>query len=345
MHLALFTLSIATLSFAPQDVSDLQLVDRVEVIVNDEILTYRQVLKAAAQRIPEGVSPTARQLVELRRMVGNELVDEHLKVQGGIDMGFEEDVVKRIVANNTHRRIGTAGGVIKMADELDSGGSSLFEQEKRLRRNLYRFSWERAVTGSNVGVSGRAYRDRYVRPGQLKLRYERLENGQLGAEAIKGTSARYHLQEHIFRIHDEKDSEASRLRAEEMRERLRGNLGFTEAVRISPDPPENDGMLPILSGADLMQRRETEIAAFAISAKPGEVSRPIPILLGRRIAGWRLIKLLDSDAPLLPIFDVPRTQTLLRSSIQDEGDDYWRSKGLEGLNQGAFIWVSGSDKG
>jgi len=344
MHLAPLALSFAIFAPAPQD-APLELVDRVEVIVNDEILTYRQVMGTAARSIPDGSNPTATQLAELRRDIGLELIDERLQVQGGIDMGFEEEAVMRIVSNNTDRRIGTAGGVIQMAEELDDNGISLFEQESKLRRNLYRFSWERAVTGANVGVSGRAYRDRHVRPGQLKLRYELLEQGQPGAETIQGTSARYHLQELIFPImQGQTESETTRVRAEEVRRELLEGLDFTTAVKGSTNPAENDGVLPPLTGEQLARNGGAELAAFAISAKVGEISRPIPVLLGRSIRGWRLMKLLDSDAPLLPLFESPRTQTLLRQTIQADSDDYLRSEGLESLNRGAYIWFSGAVK-
>jgi len=346
MHLFSLALSVAALAPTPQDANELQLVDRVEVIVNDEILTFRQVMGTATRSIPEGSTPTARQFAELRRKIGLNLIDEHLKVQGGIDMGFEKEAVDRIVANNTENRIGSAGGVIQMAEDLDDKGLSLIEQESKLRRNLYRFSWERAITGANVGVSGRAYRDRYVRPGQLKLRYELLEEGHLGAEVIEGTAALYHLQELLFRIGEgETDSEPTRVRAEEVRKRLLEGLDFTEAVAGSPGPHENDGHLPPLTGEQLAQNGGPEVAAFAISSEVGEISRPMPVLFRNRIAGWRVVKLLGSDAPLLPLFEAPRTQTLLRKAILAESDNYLRSEGLEDLNQGAYIWFSGSEQG
>jgi len=340
MHLVSLALSIVTLAPAPQD-AQLELVDRVEVIVNDEILTFRQVMGTTARSIPQGSTPTDNQLAELRRKIGLDLIDERLQVQGGIDMGFEEEAVMRIVANNTDHRIGSAGGVIQMAEELGDKGISLFDQESKLRRDLYRFSWERAVTGANAGVSGRAYRDRHVRPGQLKLRYELLENGQPGAEAIQGTSECYHLQELIFPIKQGKtESETTRVRAVEVRKSVLEGLDFTAAVRGSSGPNDNDGILPPLTGEQLVRNGGPEAAAFAISAEVGEISRPMPILVGRSIAGWRLMKLLDSDAPLLPLFETPKTQALLRNAIQADSDDYLLSEGLESLNQGAYIWFS-----
>jgi hypothetical protein len=342
MHLAPLALSIVSLVPAPQD-AQLVLVDRVEVIVNDEILTFRQVMGTAALSIPDGSTLTANQLAELHRKVGLDLIDERLQVQGGIDMGFEEEAVMRVIADSTDRQIGSAGGVIQMAEELDENGISLFEQESRLRRNLYRFSWDRAITGANVGVSGRAYRDRHVRPGQLKLRYALLENGQPGAQTIQGTAARYHLQELIFPIPEgQTESETTRVRAEEVRKSLLEGLDFTTAVRGSSNPSENDGLLPPLTSEQLVRNGGPEIAAFAISAEAGQISRPMPVLIGRSIAGWRLMKLIDSDAPLLPIFEAPKTQTLLRKAIQADSDNYLRSEGLKSLNQGAYIWFPGS---
>ncbi len=197
MHLAPLALSVIALAPAPQD-AELELVDRVEVIVNDEILTFRQVMKTAVRNIPEGHNPSPDEFAALRRKIGLDLINERLQVQGGIDMGFEEELVTRNVASYTDRRISSAGGVIQMADKLGEKGISLFEEESKYRRNIYRWNWNRAITGLDAGASGRAYRDRYVRPGQLKLRYELLEMGQQGAEAIQGTAARYYLQDLTF---------------------------------------------------------------------------------------------------------------------------------------------------
>ena len=54
MHLAPLALSFLSLVPAPQD-AQLVLVDRVEVIVNDEILTYLQVMATAARSAWSGL--------------------------------------------------------------------------------------------------------------------------------------------------------------------------------------------------------------------------------------------------------------------------------------------------
>ena len=57
------------------------------------------------------------------------------------------------------------------------------------------------------------------------------------------------------------------------------------------------------------------------------------------------MKLLGTDAPLLPLFEAPETQALLRKTILAESDNYLRSEGLKELNRGAYIWFSGADQG
>jgi len=341
MHIAALALTTLALAPAPQEAEGLRMVDCVEVIVNDEILTYRQVMGAAARRIPEGVSPTQMQLAELRNQVGRDLINERLQVQGGIDMGFEEQAVERIVDSSTERRIGTAGGVIQMADQLGETNSSLNDQKTALRRDLYRFSWERAITGVSAGVSGRPFRDRYVRPGKLRLHFEQLKAGRMGAEAIGGQSARYQLQEITLPIPSEAEAEEVRVRAEEIYKELSNGLEFTAAVQALPNPPENDGVLPPLTGADLARNGGAEVAAFALSAAPGDISRPMPILVSRRrLVGWRIMKLIEADAPLLPLFEAPKTQASLRRAIQRETDDYRRNAGIKALTQGAYVWLA-----
>ncbi|MCH2107112.1 MAG: hypothetical protein MK291_10770, partial [Planctomycetes bacterium] len=155
--------------------------------------------------------------------------------------------------------------------------------------------------------------------------------------------AQYHLQELIFPIPEgSTESETTRLRAEEVRQELLNGLSFTEAVRGSTNATGSDGMLAPMTAEKLSRNGGPEMAAFALSARVTEISRPIPVLRGRNILGWRLMKLLDTDAPLLPIFESPRTQTLLRRRIQAEKDDYLRTEGLDGLNRGAYIWYPGA---
>jgi len=325
----------------PQETGDPQFVNRVEVIVNDEILTYRQIMVTASRQVPEGTTPTPRQLSKLRKDVGIALVGERLRAQGGIDMGIDEQTIKDIVAKNTQKRIDAAGGAIKMTNELDDKGVSLFAQESAMRRDLYRFSWERAITGVDPGISGRAFRDRYVRPGQLRLRYELLEAGQIEAESISGTSARYHIQQIVLPVTTDDDIEPARVRAMELLKKLEDGMDFTAAVQGLADPPENDGILQPLTGEQLARNGGPEVAAFALSAAHGELSGPIPIIIDRVFHGWRLMKLLDSDTPLLPIFEIPRTQALLRRTLQSDRDDYHRSEGMKTLHQGAYIWSAG----
>ncbi len=341
MHFASLALSIVTFAPAPQD-AQLLLVDRVQVIVNDEILTYRQVMGTTVRSLAKGEILTKTELEERAGQVGQKLINERLQVQGGIDMGMEEEAVMRNVYSHTDRLVGSAGGFIQMADNLNDSGISLLDEEKKNRRSLYRFSWDRAITGLNVGVSGRAYRDRYVRPGQIKLRYDLLDQGKPGAEAIQGISTHYHLQKLTFPTKQgEKEIETTWGRANEVRKSLLDGLDFTTAVRGSADPGKDDGRLLPMTSMELARNDGLEVAAFAISAKVEEISRPMPILHGRSIRGWRLMKLIDTDAPLLPLFEAPKTQAMLRQVIQADNDDYLRSEGLESLNQGAYIWFSG----
>jgi len=345
MHLAALVFSIAALSPAPQDTNDLRRIDRVEVIVNDEIITWRQVMRTTTLNTPEGTTPTPR----LFRKIGNDLIDNYLQVQGGIDMGFEEEDVKRQVTRNTERLIGSEGGMIQMAKTLDDKGISLFDRESDIRRQLYSSSWEQAVTGAKPGVSGRTYQDRYVRPGQLRLRYKLFEANLMEAELIRGTSARYHLQELDMLIPPESEPGLIEASVKGLHQELKDGLDFTSAVQSLPNPPEGDGFRQPLTHKQLA-REHPGLALFAISAAPGEISVPVPISLtdpdgGKHLVGWRLIKFLRSDAPELPIFEVPRTQALLRKVIQDEGDKYRRSGGQRALKDGAFTWFASSKKG
>jgi hypothetical protein len=341
-------LAAALLSPALQD-ADLILVDSVEVIVNDEILTYRQVMSAAARRVREGAQPTAQQLARLRNSVARDLIEERLQVQGGIDMGFKPQTVELMVTDNMERRVDAAGGVIQMADKLQQGNLSLNEQKTKMRRDLYRYSWDRAITGVSAGVSGRTYRDRYVRPGKLLLHHQLLKKGRLGAEAIGGQSARYSLQELLFPISSADNAEQVRVRAENIYRQIVEGDDFTETIRAQSTPtaggaPASDGMLPTLTGLDLARNGGPEIAAFALSAAEGELSTPLPVVREGKILGWRIVKLIKTEKPILPVFSLPKTQAAIRKAIQQEADEARRSSGIKALSDGAFVWIAAEDQ-
>ena len=318
--------------------------DWVEVIVNDEILTFRQLMRVVHRKIRAGVNPTEEEFVALTNRVGRDLMQERLQTQGGVDMGFEPQEVERRVTNLLERRINDAGGAIQLADELSQSPVSLNDQKVSLRREIYQQKWEKAITGLGVGVKGRVYRDRYVRPGKLQLHYEQLKNGRLGVEAIGGTPALYSLQELILPISSEADAEQVRVQAERLSSELSRGADFTQIIRAQPRPTENDGMLPQLTGIALVRSKGKDSAIFAISAATGEVSKPIPDLSRGRLTGWRIMKLIKTEKPILPSFSDPKIQAALRRTIQKEMDSYRRDVGIQALRDGAFIWPDATDQ-
>lgn len=339
-------LSLATALFTPatQD-ADLKMVDCVQVIVNDEILTNRQIMRVAVRRIPEGAQPTPQEYQALQNSVAKDLIQQRLQMQGGIDMGFQPEAVERIVSSNMERQIDAAGGVIQMADKVNQGERSVNERKAALRKDLYRYSWDRAITGVSAGVSGRTYRDRYVRPGRIQLYHEQLQNGRLGAEAIGGTSALYSLQELLLPIPSESEAEQTRVKAEELYSELREGADFTKIIQSQAKPAENGGMLPPMTGLALARNGGSEVAAFALSAAPGELSRPMPIVINGRLLGWRIMKLIKSEKPILPLFSLPQTQSALIKVLQDETDEHRRNTGIKALSDGAYVWLKSEEKG
>jgi hypothetical protein len=342
MQIVALALAAALSSPITQD-ADLRMVDYVKVIVNDEILTYRQVMGATVRKIPEGVQLTPQQLAALHNNVAIDLIQERLKMQGGIDMGIESQAVERLVGDNMERQIDAAGGAIQMADRLGQRELSLNDQKTAMRRKLYRFSWERAITGVGAGVSGRAYRDRYVRPGKLRLHHEQLKDGLLGAEAIGGTPALFSLQQLVFPISSGDIAEQVRIQAEKTYSELSAGADFTEIIRAQSTPAEKDGMLSPKTWLQLAKNGGPKVALFAQSAAIGELSSPIPILSEGQLIGWRIIKLIKAEQPVLPIFNLPQTQSALRTAIQNETDEHRRRAGIKALRLGAYIWPNEED--
>lgn len=345
MQIVALTLAAALSSPLTQD-ADLGMVDRVEVVINDEILTYQQVMGVAVRSIPEGTQLQMPEFTALRNRIGSGLIRERLELQGGLNMGFKPEEVERSIKNLIERRIDDAGGVIQLADQLSQNSLSLNDEKKKLRRVIYRDKWKRAITGQGAGVFGRIYRDRYVRPGMLQLYYEQIKDGRLDAEAIGGTSALYFLQEINLGVSpvNDTDAELVRQQAEELRDQLKEGADFTEIIRAQPKPPEKDGMLPPYTWLAFARNGFPKIAAFARSAAVGDFSEPIEIVRDGKVVGWRIMKLIKAEKPVLPIFNLPRTQAALRKVIQNEMDNHRLDVGVRALRDGAYVWPDEEDQ-
>ncbi|MCP5022543.1 MAG: hypothetical protein GY930_12320 [bacterium] len=150
--------------------------DRVVVIAGDQVITHTDVYrhlqsKKWKERSREAEkAPKDRIQQERNRVIYDataDLVEAFLEVRAGQDRGFDPELVEVLVERRFNESQKRYGGYQAFYRELKLGNSSPEVYRESIRRSLYRHAWQGAITGRQLGVTGRKELNGYVRPGQL----------------------------------------------------------------------------------------------------------------------------------------------------------------------------------
>jgi hypothetical protein len=248
--------------------------------------------------------------------------------QAGRDLGYDEAMVRSIVRNELSRTKEAFGSVSALAQELDRASYDSIQLKEDTEDRIYRDLWQGAVTGKFQGPGGRPFVDRYVRPGQIKLEFER-----------QGSSldlpTRVQLEEIIIAPALGESPESARQKAQLVRSRLeRGedlyelNATFGIAGRDPRlDPIEEEGLAVF-----------PEIAAFVEAAQPGEISEVIPILRTGQVSGFRILRFVGRQSGQAASFVDRQFQTQLSETVRARRDRSNTERALQRLMEGAYVW-------
>ncbi|MCA8981453.1 MAG: hypothetical protein H6831_01930 [Planctomycetes bacterium] len=320
-----------------------RLFDRVEVIVNEEIVTvsqfdrdFREFVRATGM-----TATTPRETQEVSILVAQRKVDGLLTEQGGRDLGFDEAQVRRMVSNWEDSLIEEAGGVGQRSEALLDAGSAAHLERAQLTDDIYRISWERAITGRDAGPLGRPTKDRYVRPGQLRHLYDQAAAIPGGLEQLGAGSGNYRLQLLILDVDAVGGIDKTLARAEEVQRRLAEGADFNDLVEEFSAAKGQASFPRPMTSTDLetIAKREDawgELARWTLEAEAGRHSGNIYVD-DRGNESVQIAHLIERPIAL-PFHDA-HTQAAMRAHTLEVRDGYHRSRALEDLKRAAYIWT------
>jgi len=308
--------------------------DGVALTVNQSVLTRRglgrDMLRWRRDNPDAGEAQTRAAEVELLRARVNELV----RVQAGEDMGLPEDAVQVRVRDAMDRIQKRQNGWVGMSRFLQSREMTTAEIKVALRGQMLGELWEDSITGKGPAQGQRVVADRHVRPGRLKLLYERALETEEGLALLGGAPERVKLQQIVLDPARLGGVEAARQLGDELAAKIAAGADFGALVAEHSAAPSNQGVGEYETAR--LSRVEPTLSAFVAKAAPGEASAPIP---GPR-GVVRIVKLLERFERRAPGFDALQTQSTLRTREQERLDSQRLAQAYKARMEGSWIWPS-----
>lgn len=328
--------------------------DRVEIVVNTDCITLRALDRKVNRDSRMTGTDTREAYMALRTKIALENVNELLKRQAGEDLGFDKALVKARVNDIWDDRVDQEGGVTRATKKLTDESESVLEKREEIESTIYTSSWTMSVLGRESGPGGRPMFDRYVRPGQLRQRYERMK--LTGLEVVQAlgdagaTAAQYQLQILLITPRQLGGVEQAREKALEIRAALDADaVDWEDALATFGAFQDNIQQVDQETLVRMLDPGNGVLAAFAEEAEE-EAYSPVmtfarPDSTGqRRPEGFAIYKLLGRTPAFVPEFGQEGVQKVLRQYLEYKGDTQRYEAGLEKLRAKAYVWYPGIER-
>jgi parvulin-like peptidyl-prolyl isomerase len=308
--------------------------DGVALTVNQSVLTRRglgrDMLRWRRDNPDAGEAQMRAAEAELLRSRVNELV----RVQAGEDMGLPDEAVQARVRDALDRIQKRQNGWVGMSRFLQSRDMTTSEIKVALRGQMLGELWEDSITGKGPAQGQRVVADRHVRPGRIKLLYERALETEEGLALLGGAPERVKLQQIVLDPSRVGGIEAARKLGDELAAKLAAGADFGALVAEHSAVASNQGIGEYETAR--LARVEPTLAPFLAGARTDETSAPIP---GPR-GVVRLVKLLERVERRSPTFASLSTQDTLRKREQERLDGQRLARAYKGRMSGSWIWPS-----
>lgn len=312
-----------------------ELFDGVQLLVNSDCITHSDLLRMTLQSAKSGEGDG--DLQRLFRESVTELTRDRLLQGAGRDMGYAPELIDATVRREVAAKRERVGSATALAEVLEASRMDSSMLHDDTEGTVYRYLYERAITGVGEGPGGRPYVDRYLRPGRLGLEFRR-QGSRLDLPPV------VHLQEIIVAPGASEDLGSARQRAYLVRSRaLRGEdfAALNREFGVATKRVGND----FVHETDLEPLEETrlaprpEVLEFVRGAKPGDISEPLPAALaGGRIGGWRLVRLVERVEGVAQRFEEREFQASLSARMLELREAYEIERALRRLMLAAYVW-------
>lgn len=312
-----------------------QELDRVMMIVNEEIITRRTMGRDYFLLKREHPPANDEQDQRLQNEILTSNVKEKLRVQAGQDMGLDEAQVDRQVRDQIERETEAYSGVVGLSRILEKHDVDSNEHRRDIRDHIYGKIWDDYITGQGPAPSARVSTDRYIRPGQMRFEYNICLEHPETLDLIGGKPQTVELQQILIDAQMFGGPAKSRELALQIRRRILDGEDMSQLNDQYSADKKDHGKQEPLDEASL--RRGSSLASFLEGAKPGDISDVIAI----KIEGhdcWRLIRLIDRSAAVVPELSDAEVQQKLTQRLQRLIDEYRRVEALKVLFRGSYVW-------
>lgn len=312
-----------------------QTVDRIVMVVNQDIITESQLLRDLQQlaRQRKLTTETERRAAEMQIL--GDRVRQRLRIQAGAIAGVDEKMIDARVNDSLEQMQKRENGVVGLSKFLASREVSGPDVRRLLRDDIYDQIYRDGQTGDAPGPLGRVVADRYVRPGALSLLYRQAIERPAEMEALGGTVGSVKFQQIALDVAQVGGPEAARELARGLLARIEAGEDMGSLARQFSGARDSDGVTEVEEAR--LRDLFPEIAAFTAQAAPGQLSSPLESA-PRGTPVVRIVRFLERKAANAPDFAAAGVQSKLRERAQERLEQYRLESGYTALLRASYVW-------
>ena len=318
-------------------------VDRVLLVINDDILTRGRMLRSYLRRASEQNARTGEDQRRIWTELYTNTIRDRVQRQAGEAMGFDKAQIDRFARDDFERLTDHLGGVVALTKALEKDGLTAEELKEIRRESIYSDLWKDSITGKGASTAARPSRDRFVRPGLIAFEYELDKLSPARLAAIGGSEGELQVQQLLLDASAFDTLERARDLATQLRRRIVDGEDMGALVRQYSRVTEKDGVLVSASPSSLV-RLYPGAADVVEHGKTGDVSDAILVenARGRAFVVLRLLERKPAEVPALGSIEVQRK---VADNLRQETDDYRVEVALRKAIAGSYIWQAEPPKG
>ncbi len=330
-------------SFLPQDavkdapvaVRPWQTVDRIVMVVNQDIITSSRLERDMKQITKTRKLTSDTEIRAAETQILTDRVKERLRVQAGANLGVDEKMIDARVADSLERMRERENGMVGLAKFLGSRDISGPDVKRLLRDDIYEQIWQDGLTGEAPGPLGRVTADRYVRPGALRLLFDAAIENPADMKALGGSVGQVQFQQVVIDAAESGGIDAARALARAIAARIEAGEDMAAIARANGASANADGITDVEEAR--LRELFPEIAEFTAKATPNQISPPIESV-SRGKTFVRIVRFLERKAAVVPDFASAVVQETLRKGAQRRLEVHRLESAYGPMLRASYVW-------
>jgi hypothetical protein len=307
--------------------------DGVVAVAGERAITHSRVIGFIEQQRARMNITTQEDYQRALGQALSALMTLELESQAGRDLGLDPEQVRRMVRLDVEARKSEEGAVA-VSEDLRAYGLDAVDALSREVDQVYTSIWRSSIQGSLSKDSGiRPYRDRYVRPGELREIYR---VNSVGPTIVT-------LQILDIRAAQAGGVEPARAYIEDLRQQALDGEDLT--LLIVENAASNRAERGMTGRLQADQIPYPGLREFALRGEVGSLSEVLAVTGADGSPGFLFGRLIEREEPEeAPPFLDRSLQQRLRRLYAQRRDDTRLQRARAGLGQQAYLWP-GPDEG